>query len=171
MAKCSFCNSTIILGGVRQGDLRFCNNKCQQEGALLFVSQHIPGDAVTKRVSDLHQGKCPKCQQAGPVDIHTSHSIWSALVVTTWKSSPQISCTPCGKKEKIKATIGSFFLGWWGFPWGILGTPVQITKNLWGLTQTPSAFVPSSQLEKVVRLTMAAELEQARAAAVPPPLQ
>jgi len=172
MPKCAYCNSTIILGGVSDGDLRFCNKKCHQDGALLLVSKLVPLEDVTKRVTELHRGSCPKCGQTGPVDVHTAHSIWSALVVTSWKSSPQISCTPCGKKAKIKATVGSFFLGWWGFPWGLLGTPVQITKNLWGLAQSPSPFAPSPQLEKVVRLSIAAELQQAqRAVAAPPALK
>lgn len=172
MAKCSYCNSTIILGGVSDGDLRFCNTKCHQSGALLMVARRIPPQVITDRVTAIHQGNCPRCQRSGPVDVHVSHSIWSALVVTSWKSSPQLSCAPCGKKEKLKATASSFFLGWWGFPCGLLGTPVQITKNLWGLANGPSGFAPSAQLEKFVRLNLAAEAcRQERASAEPPPLR
>src|ERR1700704_3028032 len=47
-AKCSYCNSTIIIGGVRDGDLRFCNQKCRQAGALLLVSQLVPDEEVRK---------------------------------------------------------------------------------------------------------------------------
>jgi hypothetical protein len=105
----------------------------------------------------------------GSTDVHVSHSIWSALVVTTWKSSPQVSCVPCGKKAKIKATVGSFFLGWWGFPWGIIGTPIQISRNVFGLVNSQPTFTPSAQLERMVRLGLAAELRRAESANPVPP--
>ena len=172
MAKCSYCNSTIIIGGVRDGDLRFCNQKCRQEGALLTVSKLIPDLEVQKRVEAIHQGPCPKCQRVGSIDVHTSHSVWSALVITTWKSSPQVSCVSCGKKAMLKATLGSAVLGWWGFPWGLILTPVQVTKNLWGLARSQPSFAPSAQLERIVRLGLAAELRQAQATgSIPPPVK
>jgi hypothetical protein len=130
----------------------------------------VPAEAVSKRVTTIHQGACPQCQGSGPVDIHTAHSIWSALVVTSWKSQPQMSCTPCGRKAKVKATASSFFLGWWGFPWGILGTPVQITKNLYGLARSPSPFAPTPQLERIVRLVIAEELRSQQAGHGEPPV-
>ena len=171
MPRCAYCNSTIIFGGVRDGDLRFCNRTCWQQGALLSVAQHIPETEVRKRVDAVHQGACPICQRVGAVDVHTSHSIWSALVLTSWKSSPQVSCVVCGRNAKIKATLFSLFLGWWGFPWGLILTPVQIIRNLWGLATAPASFKPSAQLEKLVRLSFAEELQRAQSAsAVPPPL-
>jgi hypothetical protein len=170
MPKCSYCNSTIIIGGVRDGEHRFCNKKCRQEGALLSVAQQVPSEEVQKRTLAVHQGPCPKCQRGGPVDVHTAHSVLSALVVTTWKSSPQVSCESCGKKAKITAAVSSFFLGWWGFPWGLILTPVQVTRNLWGLARGQPSLAPSAQLERIVRLGMAAELRRAQnAGSIPPP--
>lgn len=59
----------------------------------------------------------------------------------------------------------------WGFPWGLILTPVQIIRNLWGLAAAPASFKPSAQLEKLVRLSFAEELQRAQpASAVPPPL-
>lgn len=170
MAQCSYCETTIVFGGVREGELRFCNAKCQASGGLIRLAASLPADVVSTRVNAVHQGNCPQCQRTGPVDIHLSHTIWSALLVTSHGSRTQLSCTPCGRKAKVKATVGCFFLGWWGFPWGVLGTPVQISKNLWGLSRPPSPFVPSSQLEKVVRLDLAAELARAEQAGIPPAL-
>jgi len=158
MPKCSYCNSTILIGGVRDGDRRFCNQKCRQKGVLLAVAQQVPDDVVRRRVESVHQGPCPKCQRVGSVDVHTAHSVWSALVVTTWKSEPQVSCVSCGKKAKIKAAVSSLFLGWWGFPWGLILTPIQIGRNLWGLARSQPSFTASPQLERIVRLTLAAEL-------------
>lgn len=171
MPKCAYCNTTILIGGVRDGENRFCNQNCRQAGALLAVAQLVPEEEVRNRVNSVHQGPCPRCGRAGTVDVHTSHSVWSALILTSWKSTPQVSCTPCGKKAKLTGTLGSLFLGWWGFPWGLLITPIQIGRNLWGLARSPSSFVPSPQLEKIVRLSLAAQLHEAqRSAATPPAL-
>ncbi|HUR60592.1 MAG TPA: hypothetical protein VM029_22920 [Opitutaceae bacterium] len=168
MAKCSYCNSSILFGGVREGELRFCNQKCQQEGALLSVAQLVPAADVRQRVTAIHQGPCPKCASIGAIDVHTSHSIWSAVLLTSWKSTPQVCCLSCGKKAKMVGTLTSFLFGWWGFPWGLIFTPIQIGRNLVGLARSPSPFVPSAQLERIVRLNLAAELQQA--GAVPPAL-
>jgi hypothetical protein len=171
MPKCSYCDSTIVIGGVREGERRFCNQRCHEAGRLLSASQIVPEAVVRQRVTEIHQGACPRCQRAGPVDVHTSHSVWSALVITNWKSSSQISCVPCGKKAKLLSAVHSFFLGWWGFPWGLIITPVQVTRNLWGIARTPSSMTPSPQLEKIARLILAAELQQnPPGAVVPPPL-
>jgi hypothetical protein len=171
MAQCSYCNTTIFFGGVRDGEKRFCNARCHEQGLLLSAAQLLPEEAVRGRLHAVHQGPCPQCHRVGDaIDVHTSHSIWSVVVLTSWKSVPQICCSSCGKKAKLKATIGSFFLGWWGFPWGLLITPVQIGRNLWGLARTPTSFAPSPQLEKLIRLSLAAELREAQQKAVPPPL-
>lgn len=170
MAKCSYCNTTILFGGARDGDRRFCNQKCQQKGALLEVAAAIPDDEINRRVAEIHQGPCPRCQRDGFVDVHTAHSVWSAVILTSWKSTPQVSCTPCGKKAKLKATAGSVILGWWGFPWGLLLTPVQVSRNLWGLARSEPSLRPSPQLEKLVRLNYAAELSRSNNAGPIPPL-
>ena len=160
MPKCSYCNSTILFGGVRDGGRRFCNRKCLQSGALLSVAQEVPDEVVRQRVLEIHQGACPKCQRVSVVDVHTAHSIWSALLITRWSSKPMVCCTSCGKKAKAMALLGSLFLGWWGFPWGLILTPIQIGRNLWGLARSPSTSAPSAQLERIVRLTIAEDLRR-----------
>jgi hypothetical protein len=172
MRKCSYCDSNIIIGGVRDGDLRFCNQKCRQEGALLKVAQLVPEEEVKRRVLAVHQGPCPKCKRASPSDVHTSYFVWSALLLTSWKTVPEVSCVSCGRKAKILGAIGSFFLGWWGFPWGLVLTPIIVTRNLWGLVRSRPSSAPSPQLERIVRLGMAAELQRIdQTRAVPPPLK
>ena len=32
MAKCDYCGSSIIFGGTKNGDLTFCNEKCEASG-------------------------------------------------------------------------------------------------------------------------------------------
>lgn len=45
-------------------------------------------------------------------------------------------------------TLLSFFLGWWGFPWGLIYTPMAIIQNLSGgkdlTADVMNALAPSS---------------------------
>jgi hypothetical protein len=158
MAKCDYCGSTILFGGKRQGDLRFCNATCTKRGALIALSRQIPEVTVSQSVQQVHQGLCPKCGGAGPVDVHVHHRVWSAVLLTSWKSAPQISCRSCGIRSQLGDTVFSLALGWWGFPWGIVFTPVQIGRNVAGMLRGPDPLRASPQLEKAIRMNIAAQI-------------
>lgn len=169
MSKCSYCGSRILFGGIRSFDLRFCNQKCAQAGALLNVSIQIPAEVVQSRLLSVHRGSCPKCSGPGPIDVHTSYSVWSAVLLTRWASHPLMSCVPCAKKAQLLNAVGSFFLGWWGFPWGIILTPVQVGRNVAGLIKTKATNPPSAQLERFVRLELISEARRMQYSNTTPP--
>lgn len=60
-------------------------------------------------------------------------------------------------------------LGWWGVPWGVLGTPVQFLRNVAGLFMGPDPSRPSSKLQGAVGLHVARQLME-QAQSVPPPI-
>ena len=158
MASCAYCNATILFGGKRQGTFRFCNVKCAQRGALTELGSRLPAADVQRFVQQVHSGVCPKCQGAGPVDVHTSHRVWSAVYLTSWVSRPVVSCRPCGTKRRIGDLAFSMVLGWWGLPWGVLITPIQISRNVAGFFRRTDPAVPSAALEKILRLHLASKL-------------
>ncbi len=166
MARCDYCGSTIIVGGVKQADgKRFCNQKCHQRGVLVAMSSRVDPGEVAAAVTRVHLGQCPRCGGAGPIDVSTSYKVWSALVLTSWSSSPQISCRSCGRKQQALGALISIVAGWWGFPWGLILTPVQVVRNVAGLFRSYDPYQPSAQLEAAVRLRLGAQLlEQHRAA-------
>lgn len=164
MAKCDACGSTIVLGGVRDNDLRYCNKTCQQQGPVLSLSTELPEDIVAQQVTELHQGDCPRCGGPGPVDIHTSHLVWSILVVTSWNSRPELCCRACGVKAKLRSATISALFGWWGFPWGVIVTPIQVVRNIGGLLSGPAPDQPSADLEQLVRTNLAAHVLQSNRA-------
>ena len=168
MAKCTYCSSTILFGGKRDANGRFCNQKCQGRGALLALSQQIPESVVKDQVWKIHQGLCPKCSGSGPVDVHTSHRVWSAVFLTSWSSAPELSCRKCGMKSQAIGAAFSLALGWWGFPWGFIVTPIQIVKNGVAMARPPEALNPSPLLERVVRMNMAAQAVRQNSAQAPP---
>jgi len=158
MASCAYCNTTILFGGVKDGEHRFCNEKCRQDGFLATTSQHIPEELVGEYLEQLHQGHCPKCQGRGPVDVHNSHQIFSVLVMTRWSSKSLVACRSCGVKSQLGSSLLSLVVGWWGFPWGLIMTPVQVTRNVVGIFKGPNPVVPSAALKRHVRLHLAAHL-------------
>jgi hypothetical protein len=160
MAACSACGSTILFGGKTSGDLRFCNARCQSKGSLIILARQLPPDMVEQRVRSVYQGACPKCHGAGPVDVHVSYQIWSVVFLTSWKNTPQVSCRPCGVRSQLGNAAFSLFLGWWGIPWGLIMTPVQIVRNIVAMSKGVSADGPSANLQRIIGLALAAEVAQ-----------
>ena len=158
MATCDYCGTTILFGGVKSDNYRFCNAKCQQHGILLAIGNQVPDELVSEHLAEVHQSSCPKCGGPGPIDVHTSHYVWSALAFTSWGSRPQVCCRSCGVKAKIGKIFFSGIFGWWGFPWGLFVTPIQIGRNVVGLFNAPDAATPSPELEKIIRLNIASQV-------------
>lgn len=154
--RCAFCDTYILFGGKREGAFRFCNDQCRSEGILLAVSHRLADGTVAGELWKLHQGECPECGGPGPVDVHTSHRVWSAIVMTSWGSRPQISCRRCGTRAQIREGVLSLLLGWWALPWGPIITPVQVFRNVSGALRTIDTARPSATLERLVRLRLAA---------------
>jgi hypothetical protein len=155
MTKCSQCGSTILFGSKRDGALRFCSDPCWQKSVLLRATSQVPAEIVDQYVRATHSGDCPKCHGPGPVDVHTSYRVWSAVVVTAWSSRPQVCCASCGRKAKVADALFCLLLGWWGIPFGLAITPLQIGYNLIGLTRGPDPTRPSDQLRNLICLQLA----------------
>ena len=129
MAKCAYCSSFIIFGGVKEGRFRFCGDTCFENGQFVTIVDKVPADLVDDRVREIHQGDCPACNGVGPVDVHTSYLVWSALLFTSSNSQPVLSCRKCGVIAKIKNGLASTVFGWWCFPWGLIYTPIQVVRK------------------------------------------
>ena len=155
MATCSYCRTTILFGGQQVGSYRFCNQKCASKGAYLQIASRIPAEVVQQHVWAVHHGLCPICKGSGPVDVHTSYRIYSVLIMTSWRNQPRISCRSCGVKAKLGDMAVSLVAGWWGFPWGLIMTPVQVGRNLIGIVRSSESMGPSAQLETTIRTAMA----------------
>jgi hypothetical protein len=162
MAKCAYCGSTIIMGGVTQGAEKFCNATCRNNAYILQLSQSVTPEVVEQKVQEVWRGKCPKCGGYGPVDVHKAHQVWSLVILTQWKSRPFICCRSCGTKQQIGGLLLSGVAGWWGFPWGLILTPVQITRNIIGMCGGPDRSSPSAELRKAVQVHIGSRIYAAR---------
>jgi hypothetical protein len=169
MAKCDYCGTSIFMGGVRNGQQHFCNNKCAQGAYILSVSQNIPADVMERKIEEVWRGNCPKCNGTGPVDVHKSYQIWSAVVLTRYSTNTQVSCRSCATKRQAGALAMSLVFGWWGFPWGLIITPVQVTRNIVDMINGPQSAEPSPELRKMVKVNIGAQiLAKQKTGGVPP---
>jgi hypothetical protein len=96
-----------------------------------------------------------------------SYRVWSALVITNWSNLQQISCRRCAVKSQLGSALFCLVLGWWGFPWGLIMTPVQIFRNLGAAMDSPDLSQPSDRLERLVRVNIAGQLAASRPASPP----
>ena len=171
MANCAACGQTIIFGGKRVAERRFCSDKCVAAGSFLSVADALPESMVSARVWEIHNGRCPVCTGAGPVDVHSSYRVWSGLIVTSHSTRLNVGCRRCGNRARLKDAGFSLLFGWWGFPWGLIWTPIQIGRNVTAMLRSEEDGTPSAELTQLVRLQIAAASVQQPAApafAVPP---
>ncbi len=157
MAVCSYCGTTILFGGIRKDEYTFCSAKCAKNGAPLVLAKDVPLAVAEKTAREIFFGTCPRCHGNGPVDVHNSYEVSSFIFVTNSKSTPHVCCRSCGNKFRIKGLIYSLFLGWWGVPWGVVMTPLQIVRNLTGLLHPADNNTPSADLIRIVRIGLASQ--------------
>jgi hypothetical protein len=167
MTRCAYCNSLLLFGGIKAAGHSFCNAKCQQGAYYLSIAQQIPAETVLQTIHHIDLNGCPKCKGPGPIDVHTSHFVWSLIVLTSWSSRPKICCRSCGVKSQLGHAALSLLVGWWGLPWGLIMTPVQVIRNIVGMFSNPPH--PTDQLKRIVSLNLAAQIAAQPRTAVPPP--
>jgi hypothetical protein len=169
MAKCGYCGSTILIGGLSAGNQRFCNKRCLTNAQVLSLGQRLPANIVDQQVEEVFHGNCPRCRGLGPIDVHKVHRVWSALVLTRWSTAAQLSCRSCATKSQLAGVLFSALLGWWGFPWGLVLTPVQIGRNIAGMWPNRSGG-PSPELRKLVLVRLGLQAAQQAKPQSPPPV-
>ena len=158
MSKCGYCGSAIIMGGVRSGTERFCNNKCARNAYVLQAAKSVPPAVVDRQVEEVFHGNCPKCRGIGPIDVHKVHRVWSALVLTRWTTTSQVCCRSCATKSQAGGALFSALFGWWGFPWGLVLTPVQITRTVVGMCKGSNTSRASEDLRRLVLVNLASQV-------------
>ena len=157
MKKCSTCNKRIALGGEEFGSEIYCGEKCRKAGLLAAAKEFLTEEIVQSRIEDVHNGACPKCGKEGPNDMQWHYTIWSIIVLTSHKDIPEVCCKKCGIKKKVGGFFFSGLLGWWGIPFGILLTPIQVVRNFIGFFKLPKQGKPSKQLDEAIRMELGAE--------------
>jgi hypothetical protein len=154
MAKCAYCGTRILLGGVRSGDLRYCNQDCARNGLLIPASRQLADSFVQEEIAKVHDGLCPHCKGPGPVDVHQAYRVYSVIILTTYATKTKVCCRTCAVKSQVGNLLICLFFGWWGFPFGFIITPIQIVRNIIALCTPPAPQAASPLLETLVRVNL-----------------
>jgi hypothetical protein len=162
MTTCASCNQTILFGGYVEDGFRFCNKKCAKKGSIIRDAARIPESDVTPRVWEIRNGRCPSCSGPGPIDLHRSYRVWSGLVMTSYSTRQNVCCARCAQGARMKDAAFSLVFGWWGFPWGLIWTPIQVARNVWAMVRAEDSSAPSNDLKTLVRLQLAAAAAAAK---------
>jgi hypothetical protein len=148
---CASCGKSILLGGIREGARTYCSRKCLEADEIGRLGAMIPARFVDAHATGIHGGSCPKCNGPGPVDVHPSYTVWSAVVFTKCRTREHIVCMECAGRRQRRDLLSCALLGWWGIPFGPLATPLQIARNVAALYADPGAGGPSDALREKVR--------------------
>jgi hypothetical protein len=153
---CDYCGTFFRGGSMKRGRYQFCTGQCLENGQVLEILDHVTPAKIDAQIEAVRAQACPTCRGPGPVDVHHSHTVHSLLVYTSWKTKTHFCCRACARQEQAKALAYCLLAGWWGFPFGVLLTPWQIMRNIFGLMR--SSDRPSRELERVVKLDLANNL-------------
>ncbi len=83
--------------------------------------------SLIRKIQNLN---CPKCaEKKDRLSGFEINQVVSVLLFANATRKEKILCLSCGKKEKLKAIVITFFVGWWS-KGGILLTPWILVKDL-----------------------------------------
>lgn len=150
MKRCSKCNKLIAFGTIKLGECWFCSSGCAADYRRAEVLRSVPPKSLVPYVADVYSGRCPLCKGPGPVDMHMSHYVYSAVIITRPSSRGTVCCMTCARKKHLGAALTCAALGWWAIPLGIFFTPFQIIRNLMALSTSRRRTVPSMALREHV---------------------
>ncbi len=155
--ECDYCGKSLrLLGSVKDGGQKFCSNDCLRTSRLMEAAVDIPEKDIQEFAYSLRRGPCPNCREKKrDIEIRKYYWVWSAAIFTQWGVSTKVCCKTCGVKANLASILGCVALGWWGIPWGILMTPVQVLRNLSELLRRIDKNKPSDELLLAAKLKLA----------------
>jgi hypothetical protein len=169
MSQCYNCGKTMLFGGQTIDGHRYCGTNCARSHSIHKAAANVPADVLQKYVTHWRNGPCPRCKkQNGPVDTHAHHRVHSFILMTQWRTQRSVSCRRCGRRAQMGSALYSAVLGWWGFPWGLVVTPVQVARNIAEICRRDQGR-PTPEFERLVRLHLAKQQIQAQRAQIMPP--
>ncbi|SFK97047.1 hypothetical protein SAMN04487938_2714 [Lysobacter sp. cf310] len=149
---CDRCGKSCGVATVHDGGQTFCGPACREHMRIMEAAADYDDDAVHRHAQTLQHGPCPHCQRQGsPIEVRRSYHVWSALFITRWGTTSKVRCRACGIRANLLDAGYSATLGWWGFPFGLLMTPVQILRNLGEMVMRDRARPPSPELLEFAR--------------------
>lgn len=160
MLSCDLCDATILWGGVKNANTRYCDAKCANAAAYLrTVREAIPPHVLASEIAAVHNAPCPRCTRPARIDYYHVHSIWSLIILTKISRTQVRCCRRCARKHQAFQHLGSMLVGWWSIPFGPIATLIQIARNIAELSKRESPE-PSRRLVNEVISKLGQQLAQ-----------
>ncbi|GLB48549.1 hypothetical protein [Neptunitalea lumnitzerae] len=89
---------------------------------------------------------CPYCNsKTAKNNVTMVRKTTSAIIITHRTNKPKIGCSNCLDGLHRSANIHTFFLGWWGIPWG----PIHSLRTFYKNRKMRKRFNHSNQLDEL----------------------
>jgi hypothetical protein len=165
MAICDKCSKKFNLFGVSENGYSFCSANCRDRARTLLTSLNgVPPAELESYIERSRAGPCAKCGGPGPLDLHQSYRVYSMILLTSWSTHNHFVCRACARNEQLKSLGFSTLLGWWGIPFGLIVTPIQIVRNLTALASGADPSKASQRLQNMLKLNLARRIAAQAAA-------
>ena len=124
--------------GLRPGVLEIIENEIKKrnlnpnilEGAKAQNREYSLAE-ITELSQKLRSLPCPMCgNKTSKLNGTVMHTVKSFILFSSFRKEPIIACPDCLDKKNQESITSTALLGWWGFPWGILKTPIYIYNNI-----------------------------------------
>lgn len=158
MPSYDYCGEHYTFGTLKVGSYSFCSGICRDRGHVLEVLDSIRPEQIAEYISNAQHSVCQTCGTGTPIDARPSYRVYSLAFYTTWKTVTKLECRSCARRRQLNDAAFSFFAGWWGVPWGLFVTPVQVIRNVVALLSTDPG--PSRRFQQVIKIDLAHKLMQ-----------
>ncbi|MBC3917698.1 hypothetical protein H8L32_09460 [Undibacterium sp. CY18W] len=154
--ECDYCGNSARYKPVLDEGQRFCSKKCLHHARISEAAVDLTEPMILLAAGKIRSGACPVCDKMNtPVEVRYAYTAMSFIVVSNQKTKTRLCCVQCGRKENIESMLVSFFIGWWGIPWGPIFTIAALFENLKAMFEMTAIEEPSDELLKAARYQLA----------------
>ncbi|MES2038319.1 MAG: hypothetical protein V4495_10795 [Pseudomonadota bacterium] len=154
--NCDFCGDSAKINFLLNEGQRFCSHRCLQDARISEAAVDLADATILQAARKIRSGACPVCNSmATPVEVRYSYIATSIIFMSNQETKTRLCCVPCGRKENRGGLLVSFFIGWWGIPWGPIFTIAALFGNLKAMFEMTSDEEPSDELMKLTKNQLA----------------
>ncbi|MFZ6655369.1 hypothetical protein [Undibacterium sp. TJN19] len=153
---CEYCTASARRNPVLDEGQRFCSTTCLYKARLSEAAVDLTQVEIELAAGKIRAGACPLCDnRTTPVEVRSHYTVVSVIFMSNYETKSKICCLTCARKDNRKSMLISFFLGWWGIPWGFIFTPAALFGNLMAMFAMRGADEPSEALRKEAKYQLA----------------
>ena len=154
--ECDYCGDSAKINFLLNEGQRFCSALCLRDARISEAAVDLSDATVLQAARKIRSGACPVCNSmATPVEVRYSYTATSVIFMSNQETKTRLCCVPCGRKENRGGLLVSFFIGWWGIPWGPIFTIAALFGNFKAMFEMMADEEPSDELIKLAKNQLA----------------